>query len=72
MPSPINSIKTRVIQTEEGFEAQATIDGLSWFNLPEPDGLMELGDYKYLAMRVAIRGNQIPVEGTVVWTSDDK
>jgi hypothetical protein len=33
---------------------------------------MELGDYKYLAMRVAIRGNQIPVEGTVVWTSDDK
>jgi hypothetical protein len=81
MPAPINSPRTRVIETATGYVSQMCCDGLTWFDLPDPVLLSRyaniadedrLADQKYYATRMAMAAQETPSHGRVVWTSDGK
>jgi hypothetical protein len=70
MPSPINSIRVRVVKARDGYYAQFTVGGLIWHNV---DGIPkeEFGAAKYVAMRLYLDANALPAAGDVVWTSSE-
>lgn len=81
MPAPINSPRTRVIDTAKGYVAQMSCDGLTWFDLPDPVLLSRdaciadedrLADSKYYATRMAMAAQALPSVGKTVWMSDGK
>lgn len=79
MPAPINSPRTRVIETAKGYVAQMSCDSLTWFDLPDPVLLRRdaciadedrLADAKYYATRMAMAAWALPASGKTVWLSD--
>lgn len=56
--------------------AQMSVDGMMWYDLPDPIDCQTGGDWladiKYYATRVALSASQLPSTGTVVWKSDAK
>lgn len=74
MPTPINSVRTRVIDTSSGYVAQLSTDSMMWYDLPLAGFMQEVmdepADTKYLATRVAMAAQQLPSMGRVIWQSD--
>lgn len=73
MPSPINSVRTRVIYTGSGYVAQMSACGMMWYDLPTAMHAIEGGEDAFgLAEDIALAASQLPSTGKIVWTSDAK
>lgn len=71
MPSPINSVRTRVIDTGSGYVAQLSTDGLMWRDV-ECFGMGERFNAEAFAEHLSGFAGTLPSRGTVVWSSDAK